>query len=608
MPDATMHSPRRNDSTRRPNTSGSIGLGNSNTPSSAGLHQREPTTRGASRSPRLGTASSTSRRRPRLRLEGDGEDDDDTFEEDDAAAKEAERLASETGDLLFYSKFLEKEVKRETILEDWKMSARRPPQPRGTAHPPADQRTVSWTRGPAPLGMTARPIAEGTGGRANRMNQLSAAWYRSGRAALAAAQQDMRAALLKLQDMSLVSDDSQDPRDGLHETPEAMAEAETRYEELELATERARGAYRDLYSSLQTRRFKVTPMPLISASYRPPEPYVPGRLLPSRIGDAYVPPPPPTPAPPTPSPAPTHVTDGTDLSNANDLIQELWAMEELAKELGRPSAQGTGATAAKERRRRSAKKALEEQAAGRPSPFVASLSSAEALSLSQSPSPMMMERAKNLHDISTLGVPGNMPYTARESTALVSARRLAEVSRRRDAAAAAAAQAKIDAARTVSLPPKKEKPKSKGLARKVSMLRNSMLVDEPPAPPPPGVITSRTRESAVPYEPRGEPPEGFKTMGGGTVLPGPKPFKGGGTGGLFSGRGGGSGGSGVEGDGGEAGIASLAAVRSPRYPCHPPPRGCAAAAAAAAAAADRWRMNLSWRRPRLGCKRQRQCL
>jgi hypothetical protein len=37
---------------------------------------------------------------------------------------------------------------------------------------------VSWTRGPAPAGMTSRPIAEGTGGRMNKASQLEQAWYR----------------------------------------------------------------------------------------------------------------------------------------------------------------------------------------------------------------------------------------------------------------------------------------------------------------------------------------------------------------------------------------------------------------------------------------------
>jgi hypothetical protein len=272
---------------------------------------------GAGRTPggRGGRTPGSSFRRPRLQLDDDGEDED-TFE--DPAVKEAERLAAETEDLLCYSEFLEKEVKRETILEAWKLRARPPAGPRGPAHPPANQRTVSWTRGPAPLGMTTRPIAEGTGGRANRMNQLSAAWYRSGRAAMAASEEQMKLALLKLQDMSLT--DNPDS----NETPEALVEAEKRWHDVELATERTRGAYSELYSSLQMRRFKVTPMPAIAASYHPVEPHVPGRSLPSRIGDAYVAPPRPPPPPPTPSPAPTHVTDGTDLSDADDLIHELW--------------------------------------------------------------------------------------------------------------------------------------------------------------------------------------------------------------------------------------------------------------------------------------------
>jgi hypothetical protein len=239
------------------------------------------------------------------------------------------------------------------------------------------------------------------------------------------------------------------------------------------------------------------------------------------------------------------------LSNAT-CTTTLWALEELAKELGRPSASGTGATAARERRRRAANEAFEEAASGRPSRFVASCSAAEALAQLPPPSPMTMARAKNLHNISTLGVPGKKPYSPKESTALVSSRRLAEVVKRRDANAAAAAQAKVDSARTVSLPPKKEKPRKAGLHRHVSQLRMTMMEEQPPEPSPPGVITSRTRESAVPYEPRpGTAPEGFQTMGGGTVLPGPKPFKGGGTGGLFGdSRGGGGGGGGDGGFGG----------------------------------------------------------
>ena len=523
-----MYTPRRGEGTRRPRTSGGIGLGGG-TPSSSGFFRES--TRG--RTPR----HSNSSRKPRLQLEDDGEDGEDTFEDDPSTVKELERLASETRDLLFYSKFLEKEVSRETILEDAKLKGRRPPQPRGPAHPPADQRTVSWTRGPAPLSMTAHPIAEGTGGRANRMNQLSAAWYRSGRAELARKNDEMYAAMLKLQDMSLKNDTNDTDPDA---TPEALAEAETRYRELELATKRTREAYNELYDSLQMRRFKVTPMPQIAASYRPPEPYVPGRSLPSRLGDAYVAPPQPTPPPPTPSPAPTYVTDGTDLSDANDLVHELWTASDLAEEPGRPSARGTGATAARERRRRAAKMALEEAASGRPSPFVVSSSTAEISELLQSskapPSPMTMERAKNFQNISTLGVPrkNNTLHTPKESTALISGRRLAEVTRRRDAAAVADAQAKKDTTKAVSLPLKNEKTKSSGgLTSNVSQFRNSLTEDQPPEPPPPKVVTSRTRESAVPYEPRGPVPEGFKTMGGGTVLPGPKPFKGGGTGGLF---------------------------------------------------------------------------
>ena len=166
-------SPRRNNGARRPRTSGGVGLGTisprQSGNSSSGFSREATLITGGT--PRHGNAS----RRPRLELEDDGEDED-TF--DDSVSKEAERLASETGDLLFYSKFLEKELKRETILQDSKLSTRPPPQPRPPPHPPANQRTVSWTRGPAPLSMTARPIAEGTGGRANRMNQLSGAWYR----------------------------------------------------------------------------------------------------------------------------------------------------------------------------------------------------------------------------------------------------------------------------------------------------------------------------------------------------------------------------------------------------------------------------------------------
>ena len=522
-----MHAPKRNDPSCRPSTSGSVGLGAGTTPTPSGTIgstprlscNRRDSFRG--RTPRRGTSS----RKPRLILD-DEVDDFDSFE--DPVAKEVERLASETGDLLFYNKFLEKEVQRETILEELKLRARRPPPSRRPAHPPDDQRTISWTCGPSPLTMTARPIAEGTAGRANKMNQLSAAWYRTGRAALATSMEQMRLVLQKLLDMSITDDPNQ--------APETLVEAEKLWCELEMATDQARRAYSNLHSSLQTRRFKVTPMPSIEASYHPLEPCAPGRQLPSRIGDAYVPPLCPTPPPPKPSPPPSHVTDGTDISDANDLIQELWALEELAEELGRPNAQGTGVIAARERRRRATAKALETAASGLPSPFVVSTSSAAMPSQSPPPPPMSMMRAKNLNNISTLGGPGKKYNTPKESETLVSARRLAEVTRRKDAAAVAAAQAKIDAARLVSLPSKKGQPKPTELSRNVSKLRQSSLVEEP-EPPPPKVITSRTRESAVPYEPRpGAAPKGFRTMGGGTVLPGPRSFEFGGTEGIFGDR------------------------------------------------------------------------
>ena len=45
-------------------------------------------------------------------------------------------------------------------------------------------------------------------------------------------------------------------------------------------TERARGAYGDLYTSIQSRRFKPGPgVPKIEESYRPVEAHVPGRAL-----------------------------------------------------------------------------------------------------------------------------------------------------------------------------------------------------------------------------------------------------------------------------------------------------------------------------------------
>ena len=64
--------------------------------------------------------------------------------------------------------------------------------------------------------------------------------------------------------------------------------------------------------------------------------------------------------------------------------------------------------------------------------------------------------ASTIHSAFALG---KKPNAAAESQSMVTARRLAQLTTRRDTAAAAAAQAKADAARLVSLPAKKDKPK-----------------------------------------------------------------------------------------------------------------------------------------------------
>ena len=46
---------------------------------------------------------------------------------------------------------------------------------------------------------------------------------------------------------------------GPDEPHEALAQAENSWQDVELAAERARGAYGDLYTSIQSRRFKPGP-------------------------------------------------------------------------------------------------------------------------------------------------------------------------------------------------------------------------------------------------------------------------------------------------------------------------------------------------------------
>jgi len=209
----------------------------------------------------------------------------------------------------------------------------------------------------------------------------------------------------------------------------------------------------------------------------------PGREMQSRLGDNYIPPwvPPTRPAPPRPS---TARTDGTDVSDVNDLIHELWGAEleklpamaqvgqckSIPIESRAASAMcprgkltydtrlssfacsfnmhhytpGTGVVAARERRKRAAMEAHDFEHSGMPYPYVASAESVAHSRPPPPPSPWSLERSREARSVGSMGgMLGKKPNAAAESQGLVTARRLADLTKRREVAAAAAAQAKV---------------------------------------------------------------------------------------------------------------------------------------------------------------------